>query len=509
MIDPVNKIKDLSELSNICEQLRKSGKEIVLCHGVFDLLHIGHIKYFQRAKNLGDCLIVTLTADAHVNKGPNRPAFSQKHRLEAIAALECVDYVAINDSQSAINAIEKIKPNKYVKGKDYKDRPRVRGGNLSKEEAAVKAVGGQLVFTDEELFSSSSLINTYFNTLPDEVNKYLQSVRSKFLLEEIESVLDSISNLNVLVVGETIIDEYYYCEAIGKSGKEPVLVTREKSSEKFAGGSLAVANNVAGFCNKVSLLSHVGTINPEEDFIRKSLRENVTPILLKLENRPTITKRRYVDSYLMQKMFEIYKFEDEPLLATEEAALQKTLLEILPQYDLVIVADYGHGMLSTNARSILCDKSKFLAVNTQANAGNNGFHTISVYPRADYISISYGELCLDMRKRHGEVQEMIDTLRTRVECDQITVTRGKNGIFCWNKKFEMSHAPAMTQHFVDRVGSGDAVLSVTSPLAAVGADPFLMAFLGNLAGAEAVKTVGHRSFMTRSGIMKQVQSLLK
>ena len=89
------KVLSLESLGQIAAKQRNKGKKIVLCHGVFDLLHLGHIRHFKEAKSLGDILVVTLTPDRYVNKGPLRPAFNEKLRLEAIAALDVIDFIAI------------------------------------------------------------------------------------------------------------------------------------------------------------------------------------------------------------------------------------------------------------------------------------------------------------------------------------------------------------------------------------------------------------------------------
>src|SRR5210317_600452 len=97
----IDKIYSLKKLSELLRQDNFKKKKIVLCHGVFDLLHIGHIKHLEKAKNFGDKLVVTITADKFVNKGPGRPAFNENLRSEAIASIGVVDYVAINDSPTA------------------------------------------------------------------------------------------------------------------------------------------------------------------------------------------------------------------------------------------------------------------------------------------------------------------------------------------------------------------------------------------------------------------------
>jgi rfaE bifunctional protein nucleotidyltransferase chain/domain len=312
------KIKDLSELAHVLACARDTGKSIVHCHGVFDLLHIGHIKHFEQAKKLGDLLIVTITADRFVNKGPHRPAFNHHLRAEAIAALACVDFVAINDDPSAVPAIQAICPTFHVKGSEYRDRPKDTVGKLKLEEEAVIACGGELVFTDDVTFSSTNLINTHLTQFPKEIESYLRDFRSPNRLNEVTDILTRCRDLKVLVVGEAIIDEYRYCEAIGKAGKEPVLVARYQSNEEFAGGTLAIANHIAGFCKQVSVMAYLGSENSREDFIQQRLKPNVTPYYLRCPDRPTITKIRYVENYLMQKLFEVYEMNDAPLGAEQE-----------------------------------------------------------------------------------------------------------------------------------------------------------------------------------------------
>lgn len=504
-----SKIHDLASLAGIIDSLKTGGKTIVHCHGVFDLLHIGHIRHFEEAKAKGDILVVTLTCDKFVNKGPNRPAFSESLRAEALAALESVDYVAINHAESAVPAIQAVKPNLYVKGPDYANRPAGTPGKLSTEEQVVKDLGGKLVFTEDVQFSSTNLLNRFFPQFSPDINKYLEDFRAKHSLEDVLGAFEKAKKLKVLVIGETIIDDYHYVEAIGKSGKEPVLVTRSISSEQFGGGIIAIANHVAGFCDEVGLLSTLGTVDSFESFARERLKKNVKPTFLFQKGRPTIRKLRYLDHYLVQKLFEIYFIDDSEQIPSEQKEFLTVLEKLIKDYDVVVVADYGHGLLGKHAIELLCSKSKFLCVNTQANAGNRGLHTISLYPRADYAAISEGELRLETRAREGEISLMIEAVKTRFDCPLIMITRGKNGIMCFSDKGGVAEGPGFTQSFVDRVGSGDAVLSVTSPLAAVGASPEILAFVGNLAGSEAVKTVGHRSSLEFNSFKRLLTSLLK
>ena len=128
-----SKIREIEDLAGVLRSLRDVGKKIVHCHGVFDLLHVGHIRHFERAKELGDVLVVTTTADQYVNKGPGRPAFGEALRAEAIAALDCVDFVAINHSPMAVETIQMLRPHLYVKGADYREAAEDRTGGIKLE----------------------------------------------------------------------------------------------------------------------------------------------------------------------------------------------------------------------------------------------------------------------------------------------------------------------------------------------------------------------------------------
>src|SRR3989338_1822925 len=183
--DTHKKIKTIDELAVILASLRKKGRKIVHCHGVFDLLHPGHIKHFEAARKKGDILVVTITKDEYVNKGPGRPIFNQSLRAESIAAIECVDFVAVNDWPTAVETIRKIKPHFYVKGSDYARREDDVTAKISLEEEAVKSVGGDIHFTDEISFSSSTLINTFLNPHPEDVKEFFLKLKSRFTAADI------------------------------------------------------------------------------------------------------------------------------------------------------------------------------------------------------------------------------------------------------------------------------------------------------------------------------------
>jgi rfaE bifunctional protein kinase chain/domain/rfaE bifunctional protein nucleotidyltransferase chain/domain len=503
------KVSSVDQLAAACAAARAQGRRIVHCHGVFDLLHVGHLRYFQEAKALGDVLVVTLTTDKFVNKGPHRPAFPEQLRAEVLAGLECVDFVGINPHPTAVEAILAIRPDVYVKGPDYADMSKDMTGQIHEEEEAVKSVGGRIAFTSGEIFSSTSLINQHMSTLPPEVQAYLADFARRHPAGEVLDFIDQARRLKVLLIGEPIIDEYVYCEAIGKSSKEPTMVVKRLSEEKFAGGILAAANHVSSFCDEVACLTLLGTENSHEAFIEGRLRPNVKRIFLHRRNSPTIVKRRLVENYFFLKLMEVYEINDAALSPEEDDAVCQALMEHVPKYDVVIVIDFGHAMLGERARKIIRERAKFLAVNAQCNAGNLGHHALSKYPGVDYMTATEMEVRIESRDRHGDVQALTREVYDKLGCQRLIVTRGKNGCLCFDPREGLVQIPAVAGKVVDRIGAGDAFLSVSALLAAQGAPIDVVGFAGNAAGALAVATVANRNPIDRVAYLRHIESLLK
>lgn len=503
------KAKSLAELAKIVARVKARGKHVVHCHGVFDVVHPGHIRHLEMAKREGHVLVVTVTPDEHVNKGPGRPVFNQQLRAASVAALQCVDYVAINEWPTAVETIRLLQPNVYVKGSEYATPENDVTGKIADEEQAICSVGGRLHFTDDITFSSSQLINDYFTVFPPKTEQWLRSFRKRFSANDVTAFLERTTDLKVLVVGEAIIDEYVFCDGLGKSTKDPVLAFRYRSTEAYTGGSLAVANHVAGFCPEVELITLLGEFDRREDLVRQGLLPNVRLSLTTRHRAPTIHKRRFIDAYTSARMFELYVMEDAPLEARDEAELVHTLRRTMGDYDVVVVADYGHGMLTPAVVEVLCRHAKFLAVNTQANAGNRGFNTISKYPRADYVCLAGHEIALETRMRHAEWYDLVLEVTKRIECPRFTVTQGKEGSVHYAAGAGFTEVPALATKVEDRVGAGDAVLGVTSLLVAQNAPWDVVGFIGNLAGAQMVAELGNRVTVSKSSITKHVISLMK
>lgn len=506
-----SKILTIAEVAALSHSLREGGCAVVQAHGTFDLLHLGHVRHLEAAKAFGQVLIVTITADAFINKGPGRPVFTEALRAEMLAALHFVDYVAIAESPDAISAIKAIRPHVYAKGSDYKNPDGDVTGKIKLERDAVEQHGGQVQFTDELTFSSTELINRHFNLFEPHVRDHLSALRDGGALDSILDYLDRIKDYRVVLVGDAIIDEYQYVLPMGKPPKEHIIATRYQDNEVFAGGVFAAANHVASFCKEVHVITCLGTYDTHEELIRRSLKPNVRLHAISRPSSPTTLKRRFVDPSSVRKLFEVYQMNDEPLTEDLDQQLETLVRRICPTADVVISTDFGHGLIGPRAVDYLIESAPFLAVNTQSNSANLGYNLITRYSRADYVCIDGPEARLALSDRLSDAGDVVFHLAEKLtNCPRIVVTQGKHGCITFAREEETVHTiPAVAQRIVDTVGAGDAFLAITSPLVAAGAPMNLVGFVGNVVGALKVEIVGHRRSVDKISLIKGVTGLLK
>ncbi len=505
-----NKIFNLRDLQKKISYLKIKNKKIVLCHGVFDLLHIGHIKHLNKAKKLGDKLVVTLTSDIYVNKGPGKPVFNQNLRCEALAALDSVDFVAINDSPTAVKPIKMLKPNIYCKGQDYQKTSDDITGEIKNEIKELKRIKGKIFFTNEITYSSSNLINKSTNFFSSDQKKIIRKISKISSFEKIKKEIERLNNLKVLVIGETIIDRYFFCEPLGKSGKDPILVFKENRYEEYLGGSLAIAKNIKPFCKKVTVLSALGENKSYLDFIKKKLDKLIKLNFIYKKKSPTIVKTKYLDSVSFNKVFGINKINGDIINNSEEGKFLKILDKEIKKHDLVIVSDYGHGLITKKIASSIVRKSKFLAINAQLNSANLGFHTVKNYKKSDCCIINENELRYEMRNKNDDIKKLMSNFLKIINLKNLIVTQGNSGskiISKKNKKIE--HVEAFSDVAIDKVGAGDTMLAFVSMLLKNNTDRTLALFVGSLAAAISVQTFANKNSVNKISLLKFISRVLK
>ena len=504
------KFYNLIKLKTILDFERKKGRKIVHCHGVFDLLHIGHIKHFKEAKKFGDLLVVTITPDKYVDKGQGRPVFKERTRIEALEALKDVDYLSINVEKSAISAIKKIRPHYYCKGPDYRNFSHDLSGKISKEVQEVKKYNGKVVFTKSETFSSTRLINENSGILSNEQKYFLKKIKKTNNFIETKKKIEDFKKLKVLLIGEVIIDQYVFCEALGKSGKEPVLALRDINSEEYIGGAGAISNHLSTFCKNIKLLSMLGEKEEYAKVIKSSIQNNVKLEYIKKKNSPTIIKKRFLDHVSHSKVLGVYQINDELLTKENEINFNKMLMRNIKKFDLVIVSDYGHGLISKKSAEIITKHSKFIALNAQVNAANIGYHTMRNYKNLDCVIINEKEIRHESRDKNTNIEKLMINLSNQHKIKNLIVTRGSSGSTIFNsrsKKF--NYCPAFAKTTIDKIGAGDAMLSMASLCLKMNFKPDITLFISSLAAAFSVESIGNKNKISKVEILKNLEILFK
>jgi len=316
--------------------------------------------------------------------------------------------------------------------------------------------------------------------------------------------------VKVLIIGETIIDQYSFCEALGKSGKEPVLVLRDINTEEYLGGAAAISRHLSTFCDKITLLSMIGEKAEYLNHIKKALQKNVNFKYIKKKNSPTILKRRFLEQHSNNKIIGIYKINDDALPSKEEKLFSNILKKITSKYDLVIVSDYGHGFISNKNANLICKFSKFLALNAQVNAANIGFHSMRNYKNTDCVIINEKEIRHELRDKNSKIENLMKKLSKKQKVKNLIVTRGTSGSLLYDRKknkFNLCDAYAKTS--VDKIGAGDAMLSIIALSLKCGIKKELALLIASLAAAQSVKTIGNKEAINKNQIVKSLQNIIK
>jgi bifunctional ADP-heptose synthase (sugar kinase/adenylyltransferase) len=486
-------IVGLGALAELVADLRKKGKRVVHARGTFDLLQRAGIARLEVARASADVMVATV---ARKGEGAYQaPVLEARLRAEIVASLPFVTAVAIEDGEG--DAIPALGADVLFADADGPASvPPIPADVPSAQHVLDATARKDVVYEKREAFTP-------------EAEAFLHRFRSRYTATDIVRALQALKPLRALVVGDAIIDEYHFVRPYGMPQKAPIIAAQLLDVESYAGGILAVANHLAGFCGEVHLVTALGGQDTREDFIRAHLRGNVDPRFFVRPGAPTTTKRRYLRRFLLQKLFEVGVFDDRELPSEIDAELAYYLGRVAPKYDLVVVADFGHGLLSSRSIEHLARTPAFIALNTQLNSINYGYHVVTKWPRADYVCIDEEETRMACRDRTGPVTELLGRLASSLGCRTMTVTRGHHGsMTCSRGGGDPVVVPVLSRQVIDTIGAGDAYLAISAPCVRMGYPPDLVGFIGNAVGALAVRIIGNQAPVEPEHLFEFVHHLL-
>lgn len=493
---------------NIFNKQKQKKIKVGLAHGVFDILHSGHIDYFKEAKKLCDKLIVSVTADKFVNKGENRPAFLLKDRIKILQSIKFIDKVIVSNHSSAVNVIKKIKPDFYIKGKDYKDLVKNPDKNLKLEISAIKSLNGKFVTTNTRLKSSTKILNENFNYLDKNILQFLKNFNKKKLQSKLKNSYFKESKVKTLIIGEPIIDVHSYVNVLGKSQKSNVVSTNLVRNEEYGGGIILVANFLAQFYSNLDILSFSNNFNNR--ILKKHLNKNVNVQKVFSKDEKIIFKKRFVDNYNKSKLFQINENEKNILSNKNKNLYLSKLNKIIKNYDQIIVFDYGYGYLFEECRKLLKKNYKKVFINCQTNSSNYGFNLLTKYERGNTVCVDEIEFRLSVSNKYDDIIFLIKKNYKFIKrFKTFIITTGSGGCYvCKNNNIYF--VPTVFQNLFDTTGCGDIFFSTF--LFFKGLKIFTekeMMLLSHIAAGMHGTKFGNTNIINKDNFFQKTQTIIK
>lgn len=341
------------------------------------------------------------------------------------------------------------------------------------------------------------------------MKEYIQDLKRGFSLTELEELLKRLHSLKVLIIGDTIIDQYVFVRPKGRAIKDPILSTEFIREENYAGGVLAIANHVSSFVQEITVVTLLGDYNTQQEFIQKNVAANIRLKSFFKEHAPTTVKCRYVqESYRKNKLFKVEFMNDQPINSRLVEEISLYLREELSQYDLVIVSDFGHGFITAPLRRIIENQARFLALNVQSNSANMGYNYFNLYEKADFRTMNEDELRLPLLKRFEGTNEVIQEVHQTYGYRNFLVTRGRNGCTYFYQG-QLHQAPILTSSVKDTVGAGDALFAIAALFAYLQPAPKIIPFLANCAGAIGANIIGNKESVSREKLLGFIHNLFQ
>jgi len=492
------KIVSMEQLHAAVQIARAAGRRIVHCHGCFDIVHPGHIRYLEFARRQGDVLIVTLTGDAAMSKGLGRPYIPQEYRAENLAALMFVDFVCINPDMTAERVLQQIRPDVYVKGREYE---RSTDPGFLAEKAVVEGYGGSLIFSSGEVvFSSTALIEQMPRQREFESHRLnLLCRRHEIGLAALDETLGRFRDLHVIVVGDVILDRYVLCDALGVASESPMMSLVQREERVFVGGAAIVARHAAALGARTFLVAAGGKDERTQWVIDTLAAEGVESNLFPVR-KTLVEKTRFVAEDT--KLFKVDSGECSPLDSHSERHAATLLAQQSKLADAVILCDFGYGMISggllQRVLPTLRQNVRILAGDVSGGRGN-----LLNFRHVDLLCPTEREVRAVLHDYESGLSAAAWNLLEKTQARHLMVTLDKRGVVVferrnqernepeWSGRLKSEQLPSFAGHALDRMGCGDALLAATTLALAARAPLMHAAYLGNAAAAIKLGLVGN------------------
>ena len=476
------KIKNIRELASAIGTFPRE-KKVIICHGVFDVVHPGHVRHLAYAKSKADILIASITCDRHIKKGSYRPHVPQNLRALNLAAFEMVDNVLIDENSKPLKNIEILKPDYFAKGFEYTEDGLPKA--TQEEVDLVNGYGGEVIFTPGDIvYSSSTLINL---ALPNiQIEKLLALMKSENkTFDDLRNTLNQLSGKKVHVVGDTIVDTYTRTSMIGGQTKTPTISVLYQGKEDYIGGAGIVAQHLRAAGAEVVFSTLLGN-DHLKDFVLEGLSESGVDCRPVIDAaRPTTNKNAIIAGGY--RMLKIDTLDNRPITDNLLAELTCSIKSV--ECDAVVFSDFRHGIFN---RQTVAELTAAISTGTFKVADSqvaSRWGNITEFKEFDLVTPNEREARFSLADQESTVGVLAQKILQATNSANVILKLGERGVFTLQKNPENSPTSnyfsidSFALNVVDPVGAGDALLAYATLSMLVMGSPLVSTILGSIAAA--------------------------
>lgn len=443
-------------------RLRAEGKQLVHCHGCFDIVHPGHLRYFEFARAQGDALLVSVSADEVVGKGVDRPYIDERLRAENVAALEVVDYVVVDHHKWAGPILEAIQPDIYVKGKEYENNRDVR---FARERQLVEEYGGKVIFSSGDVvFSSTFVIGKFRQQWQlDQERLITYCQRHDVTRARFDSILSAVRGKRVLVVGDAVLDRYVHCEGLGMAAESPMLSATPTQEDWYVGAAGLVAGQLVTLGVGATLLTAHGDSGDSSQFDTRLRDRGVEVVVCDADRRPVYMKTRFlIDG---KKVFKLDEGRRAPMSSRAGHEFAALFDKMLADHDAAVVTDFGFGLFSAEVAADITNAAQRRGKPLYVDVSHRREASVTRFRSPRLATPTEQEL----RFALGDMESGLSVLASRyfelTGATSLIVTLGRKGLVSFegrpdaDGRLPTEYLPSLAGQVIDEVGAGDTLLA--------------------------------------------------
>jgi len=480
---------------------------VALCYGHFNLTHPGHLRYLQHAKTLADKLVVGIVSDEELDKGSFGQHFNEEERADSVANLQIVDFVIILHDFTLDKLINVIKPKVLVLGKEFEQK---QPKQIRLAIDMVSELGKVVFHAGETHYYTANLLHANVTDIESNSRNQLNTICKNYniTLNSLQGRLDCFSNSALIVIGDTIVDNYVACDALGMSAEAPVLVVKELENREFIGGAAIVASHVAALGARCHYISAVGDDDLSNMVLKSLIEQGINTNLVTDTSRPTTYKTRYMIEN--QKLFRVSRIKDHRISEKIEQEIIDKLTILAPNVEGILVSDFVYGVITQKILDVVCDLSEKYNIKLYGDLQcSSQVGKVSKFNGFDLITPTEKESRIALDDNESGIEWIANTLMENTNSKNMLMKLGSDGFIAYgsSKPNERQNFPALSANPVDVSGAGDSLFAAMSVSLASGLSLVEASVIGTCVASLSVQTVGN-SPISNDRLVKYMSEVL-